>query len=306
MASSSVPNPQNSKPLTPIAVDITGGANCLNVDDLQTLDNDTASSIVEFFVRQRVIPEYFVNAVFLALPLANPISPNLKKAILIRRLASELALRSVSEKTLDILELVEELDRKNGCYPPSEAMKAAYCAVALSCTSAALRRNVDRFLDSFHRIWVLRICDIENSAATALISEELREVRDIVWEAVKDPELRLLVVNIDLEETLDLLRDYLEQVWDMEPLFPEVAIDEIEGIDKDWRVPVEKGVSKKGLSCLKNQRFGCGEHTELERLVKEVGLEAQNEIDKPIIAFDSESDGQLDQGKCLQISKSSS
>ncbi|XP_020596948.1 uncharacterized protein LOC110036762 [Phalaenopsis equestris] len=303
MANFPVPEPQNSQPSPRFAANITGGANCFDVRYLQTLENDTASSILHFFVRQRMIPEYVVNAAFLALPLPNPISFSLKKDTLLRRLASELVLRSVSEETLRILELIEELDRKNSHCPPSEVMKAAYCAVASSCTATALHQNVDDFLDSFHRIWVLRICDVEKSAAAALISEELREVRDIFWEVVKDPKLRPLVANIDLEETLDLVRDYLEEVWDMKPLFPEVAADEIDGA---LRIPGERMKPRKGPSGLRNQTFGCVPNTKLERLVTEEGMKAQNGIAEPIIASDSESNGQLDQDRGLEISKRSS
>ncbi|KAL0916267.1 hypothetical protein M5K25_013762 [Dendrobium thyrsiflorum] len=304
MANAPIPEPQNSNPLPSIAANTTGGAKCFDVPYLQTLDNDTASSILEFLVRQRSTPEYVVNAVFLALPLVNPISSSLKKAILFRRLASELVLRSVSEKTLTIFELIEEVDRENGGSPPCESMKAAYCAVASSCTAAALRQNVDEFLDSFYRIWVLRMCHIEKSAAASLISEELREVRDIFWEVVKDPELGPLVVSADLEETLERVRDYLEEVWDMEPLFPEVAVDENEEIRADLRVPGEMKDPREGLSGLKNQRLGF-EPAELERLLMKAGLEAQNEIVEPIDS-DYEYDGQLDQDKGLEISKSSS
>ncbi|PKU83097.1 hypothetical protein MA16_Dca007768 [Dendrobium catenatum] len=307
MAKAPNPEPQNSNPLPSTAANTTGGAKCFDVTYLQTLDNDTASSILEFLVRQRSIPEYVVNAVFLALPLVNPISSSLKKAILFRRLASELVHRSVSEKTLTIFELIEEVDRENGGLPPCESMKAAYCAVASSCTAAALRKNVDEFLDSFYRIWILRMCDIEKSAAASLISEELREVRDIFWEVVKDPELQPLVVSTDLEETLDRVRGYLEEVWDMEPLFPEVAVavDDIEEIRADLRVPGEMKDPREGLSGLKNQRVGFAEPAELERLLMKAGMEAQNKIVEPIDS-DYEYDGQLDQDKGLEISKSSS
>ncbi|KAH0459302.1 hypothetical protein IEQ34_012116 [Dendrobium chrysotoxum] len=300
MAKAPIPEPQNSNPLPSIAANTTGGAKCFDVAYLQTLDNDTASSILEFLVRQRSIPEYVVNAVFLALPLVNPISSRLKKAILFRRLASELVLRSFSEKTLTIFELIEEVDRENGGFPPCESMKAAYCAVASSCTAAALRQNVNEFLDSFYRIWVLRMCDIEKSAAASLISEELREVRDIFWEVVKDPGLQPLVVSTDLEETLDRVRDYLEEVWDMEPLFPEVAEDEIEEIRADLRVPGERRDAREGLSGLKNQRLGFAEPAELERLLMKAGMEAQNEIVEPIDS-DYEYVGPLDQDKGLEI-----
>ncbi|KAK8945481.1 Telomere repeat-binding factor 3 [Platanthera guangdongensis] len=226
MADAPAPEPQNSKPSASF-VTTSGRVTGLDVSHIQTWDNNTASSTLEFILRQPAIPDFVVNAAFLALPLSYPISPRLKTAILFRRLASDLALRSVSEKTLEIFELIEELDRETRKSRPSQAMKSAYCAVASSCTAAALRQNVDAFLDCFHRIWVLRFSDIEKSPAAALISEELYEVRNIFWEAVKDPEIRGLVENMDLEETLDLVRDYLEQVWNMEPLFPDIAIDEI-------------------------------------------------------------------------------
>ncbi|KAK8945262.1 hypothetical protein KSP40_PGU018650 [Platanthera guangdongensis] len=155
------PEPHNSKPSDSF-VTTAGGVTSLDVSHIQTWDNNTAYP-------------------FLALPLSYPISPRLKTAILFPRLASDLALRSVSEKTLEIFELIEELDRETRKSRPSQAMKSAYCAVASSCTAAALRQNVDAFLDCFHRIWVLRFSDIEKSPAAALISEELYEVRKIFW-----------------------------------------------------------------------------------------------------------------------------
>lgn len=141
-------------------------------------------------------------------------------------------------------------------------MKSAYCAVASSCTAAALRQNVDAFLDSFYRIWVLRFSDIEKSAASALVSEELYEMRNIFWEAVKDPEIRVLVANIDLEETLDLLRDYLEQVWSMEALFPNIDLEETLEVLRDSQARRENtGLSgnKAKKLLVKNPEETCAE-----------------------------------------------
>lgn len=261
MANAPAPEPQNSNPSASF-VTTTGGVTDLDVSHIRTWDNNTASSTLGFIFRLSAIPDSVVNAAFLALPLSHPISPKLKNAILFRRLASDLARRSVSEKTLETFELIEELDRENRKSRPSQAMKSAYCAVASSCTAAALRQNVDAFLDSFYRIWVLRFSDIEKSAASALVSEELYEMRNIFWEAVKDPEIRVLVANIDLEETLDLLRDYLEQVWSMEALFPNIGLEETLEVLRDSQARRENtGLSgnKAKKLLVKNPEETCAE-----------------------------------------------
>ncbi|PKA55091.1 hypothetical protein AXF42_Ash003728 [Apostasia shenzhenica] len=192
----------------------TGGDDAVDEVRLQMLDKKTASSFLESVLWHPSIPINVANAVFLAHSITDPIAPSLKKAVLYRAIASELSLRTVSEKTLENLELIEELDRENGGGPPSETMKAAYCAVAVSCTEVAYNHGVEKFLDAFYRLWVRRIFDLEKSPAAALISKELREVRNIMWEAVKDLEVRELLANNGLEGTLERLRFYLEELYE--------------------------------------------------------------------------------------------
>ncbi|KAG0469284.1 hypothetical protein HPP92_018612 [Vanilla planifolia] len=182
----------------------------------------------------------------------------LKKAILLRRLAADTVLRSFSLKTLEILELIEEIDRENSGIRPSMAMKAAYCAIACSCTAAALRKSVADFLEVFVGIWVLRICDMEKSDAASLISDELRETRDIMWDAVKHSESRALLEFDESEESLERVRVYLEEVWGMEPFSPVLVADELYEYEEGLR------------------RLRKGKGTDLKSSVIEMDVESEN------------------------------
>lgn len=119
------------------------------------IDTDISHWILEFILRQP-LDDSVLNGFIHVLPLPND-KPNLKKALLIRKIESEISNGSVNEKILDFLELIEELNHQDGI-EASEVMKAAYCAVAVECTVKFLNSegtggDKGKYFDAVRRIW---------------------------------------------------------------------------------------------------------------------------------------------------------
>ncbi|XP_038987758.1 uncharacterized protein LOC103714895 isoform X2 [Phoenix dactylifera] len=197
-----------------------------------------ASWILEFVLR-RPVEDWLANELLFALPLPSPLPPRLKKTLLLRRLSSDLSLRSLSDRTLLSLELIEELDRSAGADAPSDSLAAAYAAVAVECTTRLLRRRSEddrggNFFDAVNRIWSCRVADLERSEAAGLVSATLREARKEMEEAVVNPIVRVDLMGRDTKmAALDAVRVYLEEAEkEMGPPYLERVA---EAISEDWR-----------------------------------------------------------------------
>ncbi|GMY30699.1 telomeric repeat-binding factor 1 [Fagus crenata] len=76
-----------------------------------------------------------------------------KKAALLRAIEDQISEASVTETILQLLELIEELDRKEGI-EIEECFKSAYCAVAVECTVKYLvANNHVKYMEAVERIW---------------------------------------------------------------------------------------------------------------------------------------------------------
>ncbi|KAF8402494.1 hypothetical protein HHK36_010579 [Tetracentron sinense] len=189
------------------------------------MDVDTARWILEFLLRQPV-DDYVVNGLLSVLPLPNN-DLRLKKTILLRRLSSEISNGSVSEKILELLEMIEELDYRAGI-AVLESMKAAYCAVAVDCTVKLFRENSDKhgkYFDAVKRIWRGRIHVMERSEGAGLSSDKLKDSREEMEAAVWDTNVCENVLMRDTQnDALKLVRICIAETWEnMGPSFLELA-----------------------------------------------------------------------------------
>ncbi|XP_042512400.1 uncharacterized protein LOC122087367 [Macadamia integrifolia] len=176
------------------------------------MDKNTSKWILEFIIREP-IGDPLVNALLSILPLPDD-DFRLKKTILLRRINSEISTSLVSEKTLESLEMIEELDYRKG-NAVLESMKAAYCAVAVDCTVKFLRENLDRdklFSNAVKNIWRRRIHQMIVAENVGLVSEELKVWKEKIEAATWD---KAVCQKIAMEDThsdaLKFVRTYLEE-----------------------------------------------------------------------------------------------
>lgn len=147
------------------------------------MDMDISRWILEF-VLWKPLEDTIFNALIGVLPLPNEDS-RLKKALILRKIQSEISNGSVSEKILEFFEVMEELYTQEGI-ESSEAMKAAYCAVAVDCTVRFLNNKSEKvnYFEAVKRIWKQRINKLEKVENVGVVSEELWKWRDEIEAAL--------------------------------------------------------------------------------------------------------------------------
>ncbi|XP_028762073.1 uncharacterized protein LOC114720578 [Neltuma alba] len=196
------------------------------------MDNDIWRWILEYLLRSSV-PDLIIKNVLNVLPLSG-IDSRLWKTLALRSIQSEAAMASFTENLLEYLEVVEEIDRRNGV-AITEAMKEAYCAVAVDCSVRYLEACPDKntrglFDDAINRIWRGRVRQMVEAMASGkrchLFTAELIGWKDILESARWDAEVCGRLMNMNTRKNaLDKVRVYLKETWaSMGPSFLEVAI----------------------------------------------------------------------------------
>lgn len=188
-------------------------------------EEDLESSWILEFVLCQPITDSFAHEIFLSLPFSSPdLHPHLRKIILLRRLSSDLSCRSISERTLHSLELIQELDRLQGARSSSR-LKAAYCTAAIECTASVYRRGSGDFKDVVERIWKYRIFDLMRSqAAVGLVSEQLVEWLLRMGHYLLSGDGIEELLTKDVEDAMRLVKDYVEEALEeMDPSFLEIT-----------------------------------------------------------------------------------
>ncbi|GMH13059.1 hypothetical protein Nepgr_014900 [Nepenthes gracilis] len=192
------------------------------------MDEDIVRWVLEFLLRQP-IDDSVINALLSVLPIANNDS-RLKKTLLLRRIDTEVSDASVSEKIMELLEIVEELDHRDG-KSASELMKAAYCAVAVDCTVRFLEDSVEtsgKYLEAVKRIWRKKLSKMEKLEKNGggLVSENLLRWRDDIEAAITDSIVRdKILMSNTRNEALKAVRAYLKESWEsMGPSFLEYVV----------------------------------------------------------------------------------
>jgi telomeric repeat-binding factor 2 len=179
------------------------------------MDTDICRWISEFVMRDTAAQDHVIKKLLRALPVSGADSL-FKKTALLRTIRAEISEALLTETTLDNLEVMEELDRDDGA-EISEALKAAYRAVAVECTVKYLAGSGDRhgkYFEAVKRVWRGRIGGLERSGRSELVTSELRRWGDDVEAAVWDEKVarRLLKVNTR-NEALEAVRVYMALAW---------------------------------------------------------------------------------------------
>ncbi|MQL83850.1 hypothetical protein Taro_016352 [Colocasia esculenta] len=179
---------------------------------LRRMDRRDAFWFMGFLLRQ-LTEGYLAGGSLGRLPVLPCLDPRLKKTMLLRFLSSDLATGGLSNKTLQALEILEELGRRLGAAQTSESLKAAYCAVAAELTAAPLRSGSRAdFFEAVNSIWNCRVADLERSEARGMMGEGLREWRRLMEEAVVSDAAREAVLRRDTRaEALEALKEYLKE-----------------------------------------------------------------------------------------------
>ncbi|KAM1254835.1 hypothetical protein ACFX2G_029732 [Malus domestica] len=150
-------------------------------------DVDVSRWVIELLLRDRE-KDCIAKRLLAVAPFSDQ-DYRLKKTVLLRTIECEVYEASVSETILETLEMIEDLDIREGI-ATTESMKAAYCSVATECTVKFLvgfmGKPSGKYLEAVDRIWRGRVGVLERSGRSQLVSTELRHrMEDIeagVWD----------------------------------------------------------------------------------------------------------------------------
>jgi hypothetical protein len=196
----------------------------------RSFDPDITRWVIEFILRQLQIPVLTINKILTNrhVPLSNT-SPRFKKTLLLRQIDADIEDGSVSEKTLDAIEMVEQIDRNEGDLI-MDSMKNAYCAVAVECTVKYMLGNLQRarkgkFLEAVERVWKKRVAGLKREGKSELVTGKLMKYFEEMEVALKDDVVakRWLKMNTR-NEAAEMVRIYLgEAVAVSGPVFVEMV-----------------------------------------------------------------------------------
>ncbi|KVH94146.1 uncharacterized protein LOC112518217 isoform X1 [Cynara cardunculus var. scolymus] len=199
------------------------------------MDIDVSGWILEFLLRQNSVDDRSLNDLIRVLPLPNN-NPRLKKSLLLRKIESDIEKGTISERTFEFLEQIEELDVKEGEAEVSEAMKAAYCTVAMHCTVKFIEESAgdskEEYASTVRRIWGGRIREMERSEVAervGLVQDDLllwmNDIEAGVLDADACENVLTMVKGLDV---LEVLRGYVNEAKEkMGPSFLELACETI-------------------------------------------------------------------------------
>ncbi|XP_047336582.1 uncharacterized protein LOC124940143 [Impatiens glandulifera] len=191
------------------------------------MDEYVSLWIIEFLLRQP-LHDRIIDKLLRVLPLSIHDS-SLEKAILVRQIVSEISKGKASEEMLPLMERIEEMDYQAGV-TTSEAMKAAYCNVAVDCTVRLLEEESQdrevKYYNTVKRIWRERVLTMEMTGNVGLVSDALLSWKDdieaSVWNTIVDEDLLKKWRGC---ETLKSVRVYVEEAWAaMGPSFLEQVV----------------------------------------------------------------------------------
>ncbi|XP_061356953.1 uncharacterized protein LOC133301342 isoform X2 [Gastrolobium bilobum] len=182
------------------------------------MDPDISRWVLEFLLRSSV-PDSLIHKTLTVLPLSGA-DNRLKKTLLLRTLQSHLLKASLTETALEIFEVLEDLDR-NDAVPVTDAMRQAYCAVAVECTVKYLAASPDEsageYFGAVRRIWRGRVTEMTaEGRRSGLFSGELTRWRDDIEAALWDHGVseRLASLN-SRRDALKKVKVYLNEAWEI-------------------------------------------------------------------------------------------
>ncbi|GAB2211811.1 hypothetical protein Droror1_Dr00025146 [Drosera rotundifolia] len=230
--------------------------------------------VLEYLLHKPISEPNFLDTLLTLLPMQSP-DPRLTKTLLLRRLESDLINHSVSESTLDLIESIQKLNcvGVKSTQSASDAMKAAYCAVAVECTVRHLGEEVEKNREYFEvvkRVWRGRV-----GRGGELVGEEMVRVReemeDAVWDEAVCARLRRRMERKEGDDGLENVRVYLKEAWE------EMGQPELRVLAEKVEEMGRKQAGSERLGCEEN---ACGEEKVEEMRRKEVGIE---EMGPPVL-----------------------
>jgi hypothetical protein len=178
------------------------------------MDTDICRWISEFLMRSTV-QDHVIKKLLQVLPVSGADS-RFKKTVLLRTIRSEIMDASVTETTLQTLELIEEMERSDGV-EIKDSLKVAYCAVAVECTVKYLVGSPDKhgnYYEAVRRVWRGRIGNLEEIGKSELVTPELTRWRDDLEAALWDTKMAKRLMNLNTRtEALRALRVFLGEAW---------------------------------------------------------------------------------------------
>ncbi|GAA0140959.1 hypothetical protein LIER_02209 [Lithospermum erythrorhizon] len=208
------------------------------------IDPDISRWILEFLLRKPI-----KDSILIPLASALPIAENnfiIKKLFFLRILEFEVSNCMISEKFLEFLEQIHELDQLLGNKECPDSLKKAYCAVAIECSVRCLRNGYSdvkgEFFDVVKRVWRGRV-GVMIEGNNGLVFEELLDWKCDIEDAVWEESVCLKVVERSKDiDVVEVVRAYLrEEKARMGPSFLELVVQELKG-----RESVIRGARKTG------------------------------------------------------------
>jgi len=177
--------------------------------ETQKMNENISNWIMEFLLRNTTVPDPLIQKTLTLLPLSGADS-RLKKTLLLRVLQTHILNASISEASLQILEHLEEIYRDDGV-SISNAMRSAYCAVAVECTVKYLINSPEdpsgEYFSAVRRIW-------RGRRGSGLVSDGFvqwgEEIEGALWD-VRVAE-RLVGLNTRRDAVVEVKR-FLKEAW---------------------------------------------------------------------------------------------
>ncbi|KAF5470341.1 hypothetical protein F2P56_010861 [Juglans regia] len=216
------------------------------------MDADICRWIAEFLLRNTV-QDHAIKKLLQVLPVST--DSRFKKTVLLRTIQADISDASLTETTLDKLEMMEQYDRDDGI-EISDLLKTAYCAVAVECAVKHLEgspHGPGKYFEAVKRVFRDRVGDLERLGKSELVTSELRRLGDELEAAIGDANvaMRLLKVNTR-NRALEAVRVYLEQAWALlDPPFLMLAAvltepSAVQTVDRTEGEPAAKNASNAG------------------------------------------------------------
>ncbi|CAJ2631100.1 unnamed protein product [Trifolium pratense] len=183
------------------------------------MDKVISNWTMEFLI-QSFVPDSLIQKTLTVLPNSTADS-RLKIALLLRTLQTTLLNASLSETSLEILEHLENLYH-NDAIPIFDAMRSAYCAVAVESTVKYLvacpEAPSGEYYSAVRRIWHQRVHKLSEEGRrrrSELLSDELDQWRQDVEAALWNVRVSERLVGLNTRrDAMNQMNRFLKEAWE--------------------------------------------------------------------------------------------
>ncbi|KAH9331799.1 hypothetical protein KI387_003907, partial [Taxus chinensis] len=191
-------------------------------------DKKSSEWILEYVIRY-CNNDGIISGLLTVLPFSNE-NLKLKKMILLKKISSDVSKGSISEKTVETLQSLKDLNRhiyRN--FNNEKIMQELCCKAAVECTVKHLRGscNIDwsGYNEALRRLWSYRIDDTEDAEMDGGVTDIKKELLDVA----SNPRLRDKVLeNHRQEDVLMCLNAFINDSWEeMGPTFLETVAEDV-------------------------------------------------------------------------------